>query len=253
MSKLDRMVQLNFELDPTVNAWTTTISESCNKQCAINRESRIREINKVLFDDLSDKPYLNWRFTRDKRTNRRVIIEDTLSQCFCGHVIENVGIWERDCIRLIVGSECEKKFEGFEDYMKEENDVFKTCQQCGGRKHYEGTLCSKCEKKCIICKTNNKSIGDNCKLCNNKIEMKNKLEADRIKKEKEILLEYEMMGNLKLSSGKYSNFTFLKVCMRDVPYIDFLKSLGVGCKSEYKKLCLFYDKFKQQNSQKLVV
>ena len=248
MSYLDRMKALNFMIDPMVDAWTTPTSEKCNKQCAINREARIREINRVLFDDVSDKPYSNWTFIRDKSTNKRVIINigNTINQCFCGHEIENISIWERDCIRLVVGSECEKNFEGFEERMNEENKVFKTCQQCGGGKHYLGTLCSKCDKKCIICKTNNKYIGsDNCKSCINKSEV----EARRIENEKK---EYEMMGNLKLNSGKYCNFTFLKVCMRDEKYIEFLKNLGVACKSEYKKLCFFYDKFKQQNSQQQV-
>ena len=237
------MEELGFEIDNYYNSWTSKCIEISPTKCAINREHRIRLINKVLFSDTSIKPYSNWNrlINTDNAKYDFLYPDEHLGKCFCGRDdIKYIHIWERDGIKLIVGSECTTNFEGMKERIKEENDKLKTCVGCGNGKHYAGTLCSKCDKKCIICKTNNKYIGDNCKSCINKIEV----EERRIANDKR---EYEMMGNLKLNSGKYCNFTFLKVCMRDEKYIEFLKNLGVACKSEYKELCFFYDKFKQQN------
>ena len=297
MDKLELMRALNFVIDPTVNAWTTPIFEKSCKQCSINRETRIREINATVFNDYSEKPYLNWAFTRNNKTNKRMIItiEDTTNHCFCGMEINRLTIWERDGIRLVVGSECEKNFEGIADRIKEENEVFRTCERCGKGKNYGGTLCSKCNHKCIKCIENNKYISfDECKGCHFQMELdkleqdypdevrriiveydiekpsikmideikylpqnakilKLKLEAERIETETKKRIEYERIGKTIIQNGKYSNFTFLKVCERDENYIKYLEGLLGNCRPEFNELCSFYKYYvttKQLNLQK---
>ena len=53
-------------------------------------------------------------------------------------------IYYRDTVRIIIGSQCIKMFDGMTERIKEENDKLKTCVKCGKAKKYNGTLCAKC-------------------------------------------------------------------------------------------------------------
>ena len=261
------MEELGFEIDNYYNSWTSKCIEISPTKCAINREHRIRLINKVLFSDTSIKPYSNWNrlINTDNAKYDFLYPDEHLGKCFCGRDdIKYIHIWERDGIKLIVGSECTTNFEGMKERIKEENDKLKTCVGCGNGKHYFLTLCKPCIKlkeklELLKQQTEIKRRQNELVRIEKEKQLKLKLEADRIINEKKLeadrietenikIKDYERLGSLKLKNGNYCGFTFLRMCSTRENHIIEKIKLG-NCSSEYRQLFSFYNdyKIKQQN------
>tara|TARA_R110000868_G_scaffold44786_2_gene149172 strand:+ start:125 stop:745 length:621 start_codon:yes stop_codon:yes gene_type:complete len=150
----ETMLNMNFVIDPSYNAWTTAQEEQSPLICAENREKRIRDINKRIFNDDSEKPFNEWKIVRNADNSWKIKVDADYrterighSQCFCSAEIAEVAIFVREGLRLVVGCVCLSHFTGMKERIQKENAIIKTCIKCGNGKHFKGSLCSKCKNK----------------------------------------------------------------------------------------------------------
>ena len=206
------MEELGFEIDNYYNSWTSKCIEISPTKCAINRELRIRLINRVLFSDTSIKPYSNWNrlINTDNAKYEFLYPDEQLGKCFCGrNDIKYINIWERDGIKLIVGSECTTNFDGMKERIKEENDRLKTCVSCGNGKHYSDILCKPCIKlkeklELLKLHTEIKRCQDERVRIEKEKQLNLKLEADRIINEKKLEAD-RIINEKKLEADRIIN------------------------------------------------
>jgi len=134
--------------------WSAIVEETDTKKCAIDRNKLIVLINERCFRDKNkEKPFEKWTRFIEEGTNG--IKECSNILCLCGQDIMYHYIYYRDTVRIIIGSQCVKTFDGMTERIKEENEKLKTCVKCGKGKSYKGTLCAKCIANEIREKKNN--------------------------------------------------------------------------------------------------
>ena len=123
--------------------------ESCSKKMAINRETRVGLINKIIFQDNKHEGFLNWKQYEKSHMDGAVL-------CICGMLLENsfyIGRIHSDIklglVKACVGSCCIKQLDvqhnttTYDKLMKH----LKECPTCGKRKNIDDNFCKKCQEE----------------------------------------------------------------------------------------------------------
>jgi hypothetical protein len=137
------------ELTQVDEMWMAKEIETSPKQCAINRNRRIRALNLLYFGDSHDAdPYHEWMAIPSE-------YKDTNLVCLCGKKIDKCDVMSLNIdanIKVCIGSECVKRVGGEcvdTDYYANYQNLKETCPTCGEPKckkyKYCGDdVCSKC-------------------------------------------------------------------------------------------------------------
>lgn len=133
---------------------------TCTKTCAIQRESRIRGLNKVL-GHKNDSVYGEWKYVC-------TVFHDKDNYCICGQPLTCSNILESSVdsnIRVALGSQCIKVTDDSDD--KKISKLVDSRCECGKPKYKTKKLCggTVClSKYCVSCMMRPKSPGsDYCK------------------------------------------------------------------------------------------
>jgi hypothetical protein len=143
------------EITQVDEMWMAKEIETSPKQCALNRNRRIRALNLLYFDDTHDSdPYHEWMVTPSEYSDTNLV-------CLCGKKISKCDVMSLKIdagIKVCIGSECVKRIGGEcvyregsvgNDYYTNYQNLRETCPTCGEPKCKKYTycgneVCSKC-------------------------------------------------------------------------------------------------------------